>query len=72
MFDSRTAAFADDNVEQENLIFHAVRDTKAPEAVEIVGREALVKDQPTVSMLYRSRVVHPDDPEQSYAWLLTT
>ena len=71
VFDSRTAAFADDNVEQENLIFHAVRDTKAPEAVEIVRREALGKDQPTVvNVVPFTDVVHPDDPEQ-YIRLVT-
>jgi adenine-specific DNA-methyltransferase len=61
LFESRKKAFGDDNVLQENVIYHAIRGTEKPKSVTISSSEGLDFNKArTVSVPY-SQVVHPDD-----------
>jgi len=61
IFESRKKAFGDDNVLQENIIYHAVRGLQKPESIKISASEDLDFDKVrTISIPY-GRVVHLGD-----------
>jgi adenine-specific DNA-methyltransferase len=61
LFESRKKAFGDDDVLQENIIYHAVRALQKPKCVAISASEGLDFDKArTLSVAY-NRVVHPAD-----------
>jgi adenine-specific DNA-methyltransferase len=61
LFKSREKAFSDDNVLQENIIYHAVRGVQKPDSITISTSEGLDFDKiRTLSVSY-SRVIHPGD-----------
>jgi len=61
LFGSRKKAFGDDDVLQENIIYHAVQGIPKPEAIRISTSEGLDFDKArTLSVPYH-RVVHPGD-----------
>jgi adenine-specific DNA-methyltransferase len=61
IFESRKKAFGDDNVLQENIIYHAVRGLQKPKSVTISTSDGLDFDQVyTISVPY-GQVVHPND-----------
>lgn len=63
VYESRSHAFRDDEVLQENLIFHAVKTAKRPESVVISSSLGpLDPDSRTWSVPYAD-VIHPRDPE---------
>ncbi|MHB8772156.1 MAG: Eco57I restriction-modification methylase domain-containing protein [Syntrophales bacterium] len=62
-FESRKKAFGDDEVLQENIIYHAVRDPQKPKSVAISVSEGLDFEKAhTVSVPF-NQIVHPDDPD---------
>jgi adenine-specific DNA-methyltransferase len=63
VFESRTSAFRDDEVLQENLIFRAVRDEPPPDQVTIVSRLDAGDEVPAVRHVPFSEVVRPADPD---------
>jgi len=61
IFESRKKAFGDDNVLQENIIYHAVRGLQKPKSITISTSEGLDFDKAhTISVPY-GWVVHPND-----------
>ncbi|MCG2812514.1 MAG: Eco57I restriction-modification methylase domain-containing protein [Candidatus Aminicenantes bacterium] len=61
IFESRKKAFGDDNVLQENIIYHAIRGLQKPKSITISASEGLDFDKArTISVPY-GRVVHPSD-----------
>lgn len=61
IFESRKKAFGDDNVLQENIIYHAVRGVQKPKSITISVSEGLDFDKVrTISVPY-GRVVQPGD-----------
>ncbi|OGT32233.1 MAG: hypothetical protein A2W28_02075 [Gammaproteobacteria bacterium RBG_16_51_14] len=61
LFESRKKAFGDDNVLQENIIYHAVRGLQTPKSVTISASEGLDFDRThTLSVPY-DQIVHPAD-----------
>ncbi len=66
VFETRDRAFGDDDVLQENLIFHAVKGpAKATPSKVIVSSSATPSDADmTVREVHPSEVVHPDDPDR--------
>lgn len=61
IFTSRNKAFGDDNVLQENIIYHAMRSEHTPKTVTLTMSEGMDFDNElTLSMPY-GEVVHPDD-----------
>ncbi|MGH8984308.1 MAG: Eco57I restriction-modification methylase domain-containing protein [Acidimicrobiia bacterium] len=63
VFDSRSRAFRDDDVLQENVILHALRASASPETVEITASEG--PDAPVrARRVPWDRVVYRHDPEQ--------
>jgi len=61
IFESRKKAFGDDNVLQENIIYHAVRGLQKPKSVSISVSEGLDFDKTRSLTVPYSRVVHPGD-----------
>ena len=61
IFESRKKAFGDDNVLQENIIYHAVRGLQKPKSVIISASEGLDFDKARTLSVPYSRVVHPGD-----------
>jgi adenine-specific DNA-methyltransferase len=61
VFESRKKAFGDDNVLQENIIYHAVRGLQKPESIEISTSEGIDFDKTRTLTVPYSRVVHPSD-----------
>ena len=61
LFESRTDAFADSGVLQENVIFSVRRDTK-PEAVQVSFSRG-VADEPRVLEVPGEEIVRSDDPD---------
>jgi adenine-specific DNA-methyltransferase len=62
VFESRTRAFQADDVLQENVIYHAVKTRRRPEAVQMtmsVGPEAALA---SARLVPYDQVVRPDDP----------
>lgn len=62
VFESRTAAFSDDDVLQENVIIHAVKGRQAPNV--IVSSSAGPGDDLTLRTVPFKSIVLPGDPEQ--------
>ena len=61
LFESRKKAFGDDDVLQENIIYHAVRAPHKPKSVGISASEGLDFDKARILSVPYSRVVHPND-----------
>ena len=64
VFESRHAAFRNDNVLQENIIFHAVKGRNQPRKVVISSSSGEHGDVITESALNFSDVIHPHDTEK--------
>lgn len=62
VFESRTSAFSDDDVLQENLIIHAVKGRQAPKVV--VSSSAGPSDAMALRTVPFKSIVCPGDPEQ--------
>jgi len=63
VFESRKAAFADDDVLQENVILHAVKGEKHTNHVIISSSSGLEGEPPTMRAVPRDEVIRPGDPE---------
>jgi len=63
IFESRKKAFGDDNVLQENIIYHAIRGGQKPKSIVISTSEGLEFDKAYTLSIPFSRVVHPNDPD---------
>ncbi len=61
VFKSRKKAFGDDNVLQENIIYHAARGLQKPQSVFISVSEGLDFDSASTLMVPYSQVVNPGD-----------
>jgi adenine-specific DNA-methyltransferase len=64
VFESRNAAFRDDSVLQENIIFHAVKGRNQPRKLVVSSSSGEHGDVVAESVLAFSEVVHPHDAEQ--------
>jgi len=64
VFESRNAAFRDDSVLQENIIFHAVKGQNQPRALVISSSSGEHGAIVTKSVLDYADVVHPHDTEK--------
>ena len=65
IFSSRKAAFSEADVLQENIIFHATKNTNIPEYVNIIqseGRNA--KEEKLLKTVSYEEIVHQNDPEK--------
>ena len=63
VFASRKKAFGDDDVLQENIIYHAVRGPRKAKSVIISTSDGLDFDKGRTLSVPYSRVVHPGDPD---------
>ena len=63
VFESREEAFKDDEILQENIIFHAVK-TDAKERVLLSTSHGPSGDGMTLREVDYDEVIHPDDPDQ--------
>ncbi len=63
VFTSRKKAFGDDNVLQENVIYHAVRRKQKPKAVTISASEGIDFDKLSTLNIPYSQIVHPNDSD---------
>jgi adenine-specific DNA-methyltransferase len=63
LFDSRRKAFGDDDVLQENVIYHAVREDKNPERIVVSSSEGLDFERATVRSVPYDQVIRPKDPD---------
>ena len=61
LFESRKKAFGDDDVLQENIIYHAVRGLQKPKSVTISASEGLDFEKARTLFVPYDRVVHPAD-----------
>jgi len=61
LFESRKKAFGDDDVLQENIIYHAVRELQKPKSVAISASEGLDFDKARTRSVPYNRVIHPAD-----------
>ena len=61
LFESRRKAFGDDQVLQENIIYHAVRELQKPDSVAISISEGLDFDTARTRSIPYDRVVYPGD-----------
>ena len=64
VFDSRRAAFREDNVLQENIIFHAVKGRKQPREMIISSSSGVDGGDVTKSPFPFTEIVHPNDKER--------
>lgn len=64
VFESRNAAFRDDSVLQENIIFHAVKGQNQPREIVISSSSGESGDVISESVLLFAEVVHPHDTEK--------
>ena len=64
VFESREAAFRDDSVLQENIIFHAVRGRKQPREIVISSSSGENGDTVAEKVVTFTDVVHPHDAEK--------
>jgi adenine-specific DNA-methyltransferase len=64
VFESRQAAFSDDEVLQENIIFHAVKGRNQPERLIISSSSGKDGDPITENQVAFAQVVHPNDAEK--------
>lgn len=63
IFESRKKAFGDDDVLQENIIYHAVRGLQKPKSITISTSEGLDFGKARTLSVPYSRVVHPGDQD---------
>lgn len=63
VYESRSDAFRDDEVLQENLIFHAVKTRRRPESVIISTSLGPLDPNPQIRQVPYGEVIHPRDPE---------
>jgi adenine-specific DNA-methyltransferase len=63
VFESRNALFRDDDVLQENVIFHALRAPASIDTVVLSGSSGPSDDPPSVRHVKPEELVHPGDPE---------
>jgi adenine-specific DNA-methyltransferase len=61
IFESRKKAFGDDNVLQENVIFHAVREPQKPKAVTVSVSESINFDKSQTQIIPYNQVVYSND-----------
>jgi adenine-specific DNA-methyltransferase len=64
VFESRQAAFRDDSVLQENIIFHAVKGRNQPDEIVISSSSGEHGGDITESVFPFSEIVYPHDPEK--------
>ena len=64
VFESRQAAFRDDSVLQENVIFHAVKGRNQPNELTISSSSGEHGDDITATVFPFADIVHPRDPEK--------
>ncbi len=64
VFESRTAAFKQDNVLQENVIFHAIKGTPKPNNVIVSSSSGQPGGEVAERGMKYTSLVNPDDPEQ--------
>jgi adenine-specific DNA-methyltransferase len=64
LFESRLAAFRDDSVLQENIIFHAVKGRNQPNELTISSSSGEHGDDITETVFHFADIVHPRDPEK--------
>jgi len=64
VFDSRQAAFRDDSVLQENIIFHAVKGRNQPREIIISSSSGEHGDDMTETVFAFAEIVHPHDVEK--------
>jgi adenine-specific DNA-methyltransferase len=64
LFESRRAAFREDGVLQENIVFHAVKGNRQPEAVVVSKSSGREGDPVTEVQVPYSEIVWPNDPER--------
>jgi adenine-specific DNA-methyltransferase len=64
VFDSRQAAFRDDSVLQENIIFHAVKGRNQPDELTISSSSGEHGAGITETVFPFTEIVHPRDPEK--------
>lgn len=70
IFDSRNQVFKDNNVLQENIIFHAVKSPNNDSDVEIISSVGPDDKASTVCYIKHSQIVQPNDPN-SYIRIVT-
>ena len=61
VFESRKKAFGDDDVLQENVIYHAIREIENPEQVSVSSSEGLEFERATVRSIPYDQVIRPKD-----------
>lgn len=64
IFESRKAAFREDSVLQENIIFHAVRGRHQPREITVSSSSGEMGDDVTESVFPFREIVHPQDVEK--------
>jgi adenine-specific DNA-methyltransferase len=64
LFDSRSSAFRDDDVLQENVILHAVKSAVKPERVVVSASPGVPAEDSVERYRNYSEIVSPSDPEQ--------
>lgn len=64
VFESRQAAFRNDGVLQENIVFHAVKGRNQPDALTISSSSGELGDDITETVFPFEHIVHPRDPEK--------
>ncbi len=63
IFESRKKAFGDDNVLQENIIYHATREGQKPKLITISTSDSFDFDKACTLSVPYTRVVYPGDPD---------
>jgi adenine-specific DNA-methyltransferase len=63
VFDSRRAAFRQDNVLQENIVFHAVKGMNQPDEIVISSSSGVLGCASVEAVFPFSNIVHPGDAE---------
>ncbi len=64
VFESRQAAFREDNVLQENIIFHAVKGRRQPDEIVVSSSSGQSGDAVSESAVPFAEIVHPHDDEK--------
>ena len=64
VFESRQAAFRDDSVLQENIIFHAIKGRNQPEEIMISSSSGEHGDEITETIFPFAEIVHPHDSQK--------
>ncbi len=63
LFESRQKAFSDDEVLQENVIFHAIKEQTKPEHITITSNEDPEDEFMSSREVSYSQVIYPEDPQ---------